>query len=133
MNEIYCAGYRILRPVSDSKAARSWPDILRALRKLEPGECLPIQSRDRRKLAQIRLEFGCDYRTKLVGDILYLRRASATNSRRRPATLEAIERHAVQHALALADGRIGKAASILGIGRTTLYRKMRKAQTVSVC
>ena len=117
-------GYRILEPVCDCKAARKWPDILLALRKLKPGEWLPVQSGNRRKLAQIRLDFGCDYRTKRVGNILYLRPAFPTD--RRPATLEATERQAIRQALDLAHGGMTEAAKTLGIGRTTLYRKVRK-------
>jgi transcriptional regulator of acetoin/glycerol metabolism len=35
-----------------------------------------------------------------------------------------LERRAIQHALQATKGNIGKAAKLLGIGRTTLYRKL---------
>ena len=43
-----------------------------------------------------------------------------------PLNLEALERWAVQRALRERDGRLTEAAKALGIGRTTLYRKLEK-------
>jgi DNA-binding NtrC family response regulator len=43
-----------------------------------------------------------------------------------PSGLEDIERWAVQRALRESDGRVTDAARALGIGRTTLYRKLEK-------
>ena len=55
---------------------------------------------------------------------------------RRPATaispkspvisLPDSERHTIAHALAATRGQRGKTARLLGIGRTTLYRKMKE-------
>jgi two-component system response regulator HydG len=41
-------------------------------------------------------------------------------------SLPASERHAIAHALAATRGQRGKTARLLGIGRTTLYRKMKQ-------
>ena len=38
--------------------------------------------------------------------------------------LRELERRAIQHALRVADGSVGKAAKLLGIGRATLYRRI---------
>ena len=43
-----------------------------------------------------------------------------------PLTLAELERWAVQRALRDTDGRLTEAAKTLGIGRTTLYRKIEK-------
>ncbi len=44
-----------------------------------------------------------------------------------PATLQALELEAIRRAVTAAGGNISKAARQLGIGRNTLYRKLRKA------
>lgn len=46
--------------------------------------------------------------------------------RRSRGTMESAEREAVVEALRGADGNRSRAAHALGIGRTTLYRKMRE-------
>ena len=122
--------YRILEPVSGHAAARKWPDIARALQKLEPGEWLPVQSEDRKELLQIRLDFGYAYQTKIVGNTVYMRPAFSKN--RGPATLEAIGKEVIREALNSANGNITKAAKTLGIGRTTLYRKVRKYRLLTM-
>ncbi len=43
-----------------------------------------------------------------------------------PVELEDIERWAVKRALRASEGRVTEAAKALGIGRTTLYRKLEK-------
>lgn len=43
-------------------------------------------------------------------------------------SLEVIEKQAIQHAWALYDGKVKEVAAALGIGRTTLWRKMKKYQ-----
>jgi DNA-binding NtrC family response regulator len=43
-----------------------------------------------------------------------------------PLTLADLERWAVRRALRDKDGRLSEAAKALGIGRTTLYRKLQK-------
>ena len=43
-----------------------------------------------------------------------------------PLNLEALERWAVERALRDKNGRLTEAAKALGIGRTTLYRKLEK-------
>jgi transcriptional regulator of acetoin/glycerol metabolism len=43
----------------------------------------------------------------------------------RPMTLAEVERETIAAAIALHDGRLSAAARHLGIGRTTLYRKLR--------
>lgn len=40
-------------------------------------------------------------------------------------SLKGYEKHTIKHALALCDGDILRAANMLGIGRSTLYRKMK--------
>jgi len=40
-------------------------------------------------------------------------------------SLKGYEKHTIEHALALCDGDILRAANMLGIGRSTLYRKMK--------
>ncbi|MCY4554626.1 MAG: helix-turn-helix domain-containing protein [Candidatus Poribacteria bacterium] len=40
--------------------------------------------------------------------------------------LDEVERRAVVHALKVTDGNMSDAAQQLGIGRNTLYRKMKK-------
>jgi DNA-binding NtrC family response regulator len=44
----------------------------------------------------------------------------------RPISLVQVEAQAITHALSFASGELGKAAQLLGIGRTTLYRKMKE-------
>jgi DNA-binding NtrC family response regulator len=43
-----------------------------------------------------------------------------------PLNLEALERWAVERAVRARNGRLTEAAKALGIGRTTLYRKLEK-------
>ncbi|MGE3675981.1 MAG: helix-turn-helix domain-containing protein [Polyangiaceae bacterium] len=38
--------------------------------------------------------------------------------------LRELERRAIAHALMVADGNVGQAARLLGIGRATLYRRL---------
>jgi transcriptional regulator with PAS, ATPase and Fis domain len=45
-----------------------------------------------------------------------------------PVSMEQMERLTIQQALRLSDGNRTKAASLLGISRDTLYRKMRQYQ-----
>ncbi len=45
-----------------------------------------------------------------------------------PLSMEGLERFAIQQALRLCDGNRTKAASLLGISRDTLYRKLRQAR-----
>jgi two-component system, NtrC family, response regulator HydG len=40
--------------------------------------------------------------------------------------LDAIEKRAIEMAIAKHDGNVSRASQELGLGRTTLYRKMRK-------
>lgn len=40
--------------------------------------------------------------------------------------LEEVERNAILNALALSEGNVSSAAKRLGVGRTTLYRKLDK-------
>jgi transcriptional regulator of acetoin/glycerol metabolism len=47
------------------------------------------------------------------------------------STLEAIERDTIRRAVAAAGGNLSQAARQLGIGRNTLYRKLRKATSAS--
>lgn len=54
-------------------------------------------------------------------------RAAALNQ---PVSMEQMERVTIQQALRLADGNRTKAASLLGISRDTLYRKLRQYQVV---
>ncbi|MFO0757240.1 MAG: sigma 54-interacting transcriptional regulator [Byssovorax sp.] len=42
--------------------------------------------------------------------------------------LEALERQAIEHALAASAGRVGKAAALLGVARSTLYRRIAAAK-----
>jgi two-component system response regulator HydG len=44
----------------------------------------------------------------------------------KPQPLKVIEKRAIQEALAGANGSRKAAAKVLGIGRTTLYRKVRE-------
>jgi len=41
-------------------------------------------------------------------------------------TMDEIERKAILDVLAQADGNISKAGRLLGLGRSTIYRKLRK-------
>ena len=43
-----------------------------------------------------------------------------------PIAIDQLERMAIQRALRLSDGNRTKAASLLGISRDTLYRKLRE-------
>jgi two-component system NtrC family response regulator len=43
--------------------------------------------------------------------------------------MEPLERMAIERALRLAEGNRSKAATLLGISRDTLYRKMREYRT----
>ena len=123
-----------MRPVSEivPETARKWPHILAALRKLKPGEWLPIESNDPKKLAEIRRDLKSGHRTKKVGKTLYVRRESAsveTNKPSpfsRPEPLNVIEKRSIQHALLWANGSKTEAARMLGIAKTTLYRKVRE-------
>ncbi len=45
--------------------------------------------------------------------------------------LEVVERRAIEHALAVANGSVGKAAKLLGLGRATLYRRLAKYEAAS--
>ena len=44
-----------------------------------------------------------------------------------PASLEAVERRAIERAMAQSEGNMAAAARILGVDRTTLWRKLRRA------
>jgi transcriptional regulator of acetoin/glycerol metabolism len=54
--------------------------------------------------------------------------AAATSAVGEPDTLnlEALEKQAIQRAIAQHHGNLSKAAQSLGLGRTTLYRKMTR-------
>lgn len=52
--------------------------------------------------------------------------ATVTAAANRPVSMEQMERLTIEQALRLADGNRTKAASLLGISRDTLYRKLRQ-------
>ena len=51
---------------------------------------------------------------------------TVTAAANRPVSMEQMERLTIEQALRLADGNRTKAASLLGISRDTLYRKLRQ-------
>ena len=53
---------------------------------------------------------------------------AAASSSGKPLSMEQMERLTIQQALRVSDGNRTKAASLLGISRDTLYRKMRQFQ-----
>jgi transcriptional regulator with PAS, ATPase and Fis domain len=53
---------------------------------------------------------------------------AAASSIGKPLSMEQMERLTIQQALRVSDGNRTKAASLLGISRDTLYRKMRQFQ-----
>ncbi|MBP1612179.1 MAG: atoC12 [Acidobacteria bacterium] len=63
------------------------------------------------------------------GDAMAERLAPGTHEKIDPhrlATLEEMERHHIERAIAACDGNLSLAARVLGIGRTTLYRKLEQ-------
>ena len=53
------------------------------------------------------------------------------HSRKRySSTLKAQEQHMIEAALEKTDGNVSKAAKHLGIGRATLYRKIKEIQSI---
>jgi len=127
-------GYKVLKSVSEivSESAGKWPDILKALRKLKHGQWLPIQSSDPKKLTEIRRDLKSGHSTKKLGNILYVRKESSSAQAStlspffKPEPLNVIEKRALQHALLWTNGSKIEAARLLGIGKTTLYRKVRE-------
>ena len=125
-------GYKILKPVSEiaSENAKKWPDILKALRKLRPGQWLPIESSDPKKLAEMRRDLK-SYQAKKIGNVLYVGSDSNPGNTNklpfsRPDPLNVVEKRAIQHALLWANGSKADAARLLGIAKTTMYRKVRE-------
>jgi two-component system, response regulator RegA len=58
-----------------------------------------------------------------------MRAAAALTAERRagsPLNLDALERHAIERALALHDGNVSRAAAVLGLTRPALYRRMER-------
>jgi DNA-binding NtrC family response regulator len=51
---------------------------------------------------------------------------AADQCSQRPKSLSEVEREAIEHAYNVYDGDVTKTASVLGIGRTTTYRKLRE-------
>ena len=127
-------GYKVLKPVFEivAEAHRKWPDVLKAVRKLRPGQWLPIESSNPKKLAEIRRDLKNGYRTKKVGSVLYVRRDSMpeTMDKRspfsRPDPLKVVQKRAIQHALSWTNGSKTEAARMMGIAKTTMYRKVRE-------
>ena len=69
----------------------------------------------------------CNNHRLLPSDFL-LKSADAGRQKSLPDTLniELLEKNAIETAIALAEGNLTRASEELGIGRTTLYRKMRR-------
>ena len=69
----------------------------------------------------------CNNHRLLPSDFL-LKSAEAGRQKSLPNTLniELLEKNAIETAIALAEGNLTRASEELGIGRTTLYRKMRR-------
>ena len=67
-----------------------------------------------------------DHLLKIAGDLLRRPRAIAGASTPAPLNLEEMEREAIKAALKQCDGQIAKAASVLGIDRRTLQRKLKR-------
>ena len=69
----------------------------------------------------------CNNHRLLPSDFL-LKSAEAGRQKSLPDTLniELLEKNAIETAIALAEGNLTRASEELGIGRTTLYRKMRR-------
>ncbi len=65
---------------------------------------------------------------KLLPSDFLLKNTGGQSSKNLPETLniELLEKNAIETAIALAEGNLTKASEELGIGRTTLYRKMRR-------
>jgi len=59
-------------------------------------------------------------------DLLLPRRPTAAAENAVELNLEALEKKTIQQAVAKHEGNLSKAAQELGLGRTTLYRKMAK-------
>jgi DNA-binding NtrC family response regulator len=107
----------ISRGALDLLMAYSWPGNVRQLEKemsravlfLADGELL-----DSARLSPEIREAGASARTSLE------------------AVLERVERREIESALRNADGDVGRAAELLGLGRSTLYRRIKQLGIASV-
>lgn len=57
---------------------------------------------------------------------------SPSSANNQPLSMDAVERFAIQQALRLCQGNRSKAASLLGISRDTLYRKLRQFKVADI-
>lgn len=113
--KLYAAKYQkerlqISRNTLDKLVAYQWPGNIRELQ--HAVERAIIMSNNHRLLPS---------------DFL-LKNPEAGRQRNLPDTLniELLEKNAIETAIAMANGNLTKASEELGIGRTTLYRKMRR-------
>jgi transcriptional regulator of acetoin/glycerol metabolism len=132
------SGLRGIEPsqeLFDTFAAYNWPGNIRELK-----HCIDrlnaLHSEGALEMADLpsalqhhRVMCGLD---RLSGAVAASGRAEgplpdfAISARSPVISLPESERHTIAHALAATRGQRGKTARLLGIGRTTLYRKMKQ-------
>jgi DNA-binding NtrC family response regulator len=105
------------RQVMRDLESRPWPGNVRELRNAVRRIVISADTSPVESLAGMGLEEG-------LAPAKRLEREAAED---KPRRLSDLEKESIEKALAETGGDVGKAAAILGIGRATLYRKLKQA------